>query len=275
MITTRFAPSPTGFLHLGHAYAALHAADPVRVAGRFLLRIEDIDQIRCRPDYTEALLEDLAWLGLHWEEPVRIQSHHHDDYAACLQRLRDRGLLYPCFCSRAEIAASATAPHDPTEAPVYGGACRTLDPALRRDRLARGDPHAWRLDTAGALRTIGPLTWRDAGDPVTARPGRFGDVVLARKDVPASYHLCVTHDDAHGGVTLVTRGEDLRAVTDIHRLLQALMDWPTPDYRFHPLLRGENGRRLSKRDGATSLRTMRDAGMTANDLRHRLGFPPA
>jgi glutamyl-Q tRNA(Asp) synthetase len=274
MIVTRFAPSPTGLLHSGHAYAALHAAEPVRVGGRLLLRIEDIDQTRCRPLYTDAILEDLAWLGLHWHGPVRTQAAHLEEYAACLHNLRERDLLYPCFCTRAEITAITVAPHDPNDAPLYPGTCRNLDPALRRDRLAQGDPHAWRLDTARALRACAaPLAYRLAtGETVSCHPGRFGDVVLARKDIPASYHLCVTHDDAIQGITLVTRGEDLREVTDIHRLLQSLLGWPTPAYRFHPLLISPDGRRLAKRDGATSLRSMREAGMTATELRHRLGF---
>ena len=276
MIVTRFAPSPTGPLHLGHAFAALNAAEPVRVAGRLLLRIEDIDRTRCREHYTDAIIEDLAWLGLRWEGPVRSQSAHFDEYAVCLQSLRDRGLLYPCFCTRAEIAAITVAPHDPNDSPLYPGTCRTLDPVLRRDRIARGDAHTWRLDTERALHACAtPLTYRlSTGDTVSCHPDRFGDVVLARKDIPASYHLCVTHDDAVQGVTLVTRGEDLEGVTDIHRLLQALMDWPTPTYRFHPLLRSPDGRRLAKRDGATSLRSMREAGMTPNHIRQRLGFDP-
>ena len=272
MIVTRFAPSPTGYLHLGHAHAALIAARAARLDGRFLLRIEDIDPSRCRPVFADAILEDLAWLGLVWPQPVRRQSEHMRHYADCLDELKQRDLLYPCFCTRADIAQSANAPHDPDGAPLYPGTCRTLDPVERADRLARGDRHAWRLDNARAQRRVGSTHTNPThgAPPLQIRPERFGDVVLARRDVPASYHLCATHDDAAQGVTLVTRGEDLRPATDIHRLLQALLGWPTPDYRFHALLTGPDGKRLSKRDGAYSLRQMREAGMTPDELRRRL-----
>ncbi len=273
MIVTRFAPSPTGLLHLGHAYAALAASHAARLGGRFLLRIEDIDATRCRPAFTDAILEDLAWLGLTWPMPVRRQSEHFTQYTECLDNLRQRGLLYPCFCTRADIAASGSAPHDPDGVPTYPGTCRTLDPAAAAERIASGANHAWRLQTARALGERPSLTYRNADGSVTAcRPEHFGDVVLARKDVPASYHLCATHDDALQGVTLVTRGEDLRASTDIHRLLQALMDWPTPAYQCHPLLTGPDGRRLSKRNGAQSLRALCEAGMSPADVRRMLGF---
>ncbi len=277
MLLTRFAPSPTGHLHLGHAYAALVAADAARLGGALLLRIEDIDRVRCRPDFVQGIFDDLVWLGLCWREPVRLQSEHMAEYAACLDSLRGCDLLYPCFCTRADIAASTTAPHDPTGAPIYPGTCRRLDSDSRAERLARGDHHAWRLDVtrARAARHPGPLTYCLAnGDTVHCHPERFGDVVLARKDVPASYHLCVTHDDAAEGVTLVTRGEDLGPITDIHRLLQALMGWPTPTYQFHRLLTGADGKRLAKREGAPTLRSMREAGVSASDLRTRLGFGP-
>ena len=273
MIVTRFAPSPTGPLHLGHAYAALFAAGHARVGGRYFLRIEDIDSTRCRSTHVDGILEDLAWLGLTSAEPRR-QSDHIRDYAACLAALRARGLVYPCFCTRAEVAASASAPHDPSGGPIYPGTCRRLDPALRADRLARGDQHAWRLDFATARRSCPhDLSYREGEERVGCRPERFGDVVLGRKDIPASYHLCVTHDDALQGVTLVTRGEDLRAVTDIHRLLQSLMGWPTPAYRFHPLLVGPDGRRLAKRDGAEPLSAMRERGVTAIELKRQFGIP--
>ena len=268
-MTTRFAPSPTGFLHLGHVRSALLAWRAARGAGgRFLLRIEDIDHTRCRPEYTDAILEDLAWLGLDWDGPVRVQSEHFGAYRAVLEGLSARGLLYPCFCTRAEIAREAAAigaaPHGP-EGPPYRGTCRRLSGAAREARLAAGDPYALRLDMAAALALVdAPLLYQEAGmGPVRCDPARFGDVVLARKDTPASYHLCVTHDDALQGVTLVTRGEDLRPATDLHRLLQALMGWAAPAYRHHPLMRGPDGRRLAKRDGAAAIRELRVAGMSA------------
>jgi glutamyl-Q tRNA(Asp) synthetase len=268
MITTRFAPSPTGLLHAGHAHAALVAA---RFGDRLILRLEDIDRTRCRPEFADAILVDLAWLGIAWHGPVRVQSDHFPDFAASLRALENQGLLYPCFCSRAEIAASAGAPHDPDGAPVYPGTCRALDPARRRDAIDRGAPHAWRLDMASATARHPTLSYETQDGTITACPERFGDVVLARKDIPASYHLCATHDDALQGVTLVTRAIDLAAVTDMHRLLQALLGWPTPRYRFHRLITGPDGRRLSKRDGALSLRAMREAGVTPDDLRRTLG----
>ena len=272
MPITRFAPSPTGHLHLGHAYAALFAArQAARLDGVMILRIEDIDPTRCRPAFTDAIFEDLAWLGLTWPIPVRRQSAHLGDYAAVLAALRARGFLYPCFCTRAEIAASTAAPHAPD--PIYPGTCRVLAPSERAGRLAAGVPHAWRLDTARALAlSRAPLTYDTPAGTVFCRPERFGDVVLARKDAPASYHLCVTHDDAIQGVTLVTRADDLQPVTDIHRLLQDLMNWPVPTYLFHPLITGEHGRRLAKRDGAPTLRAARASGLTPDAVRRRLGF---
>ena len=266
-ITTRFAPSPTGLLHLGHAAAALTAWRRARQAGgRFLLRIEDIDPTRCRPEYTAAILEDLTWLGLDWDGPVRMQSEHLDEYRAALETLARRGLLYPCFCTRAaiarEIAAAPAAPHGP-DGPLYPGTCRALSAAERAARLAGGEPYALRLDMARAVAEAGPLRWHEeAVGRLAAEPTRFGDVVLGRKDVPASYHLCVTHDDARQGVSLVTRGADLQPATALHRLLQALFGWPAPRYAHHPLLTGADGRRLAKRDGAASLRAMRQAGIS-------------
>lgn len=266
--TTRFAPSPTGLLHLGHAHSALFAA---RHGARFLLRIEDIDATRCKPGFTEAILEDLAWLGLGWEEPVRVQSRHMAEYRALLEALRARGLLYPCFCTRADIAAAIAAQHGPGS--VYPGTCRGLDPALAAERMARGDAYALRLDVARALAETGPLTFTDEiHGPRRCDPLAQGDVVLARKDVPASYHLCVTHDDALQGVSLVTRGEDLLEATDIHRLLQALMGWAAPRYAHHGLIRGPDGERLAKRANAPTLRALREGGMSAAQVRAMAGF---
>ena len=277
-IVTRFAPSPTGYLHLGHAFSALTAWRRARAAGgRFLLRLEDIDPSRCRLDYAAAILEDLASLGLDWDGPVRTQSAHMADYAAVLDDLRARGLLYPCFCSRGDIQRHviAAAPHGPPSegpdgAPLYPGTCRDLSDAKRAARMH--EPHALRLDMGRALAMLaGPLTFHEEGEGIIpADPARFGDAVLARKDTPASYHLCVTHDDALQGVTLVTRGEDLREATHLHRLLQALMGWPTPDYAHHRLLTDPEGRRLAKRDRAPTLRALRAAGVSADEVRERL-----
>jgi glutamyl-Q tRNA(Asp) synthetase len=269
-IVTRFAPSPTGYLHLGHAFSALTAWRRARSAGgRFLLRLEDIDPTRCQPEYAAAILEDLSWLGLDWDGAVRAQSEHLADYADVLDNLRARELLYPCFCSRADIQRRviAAAPHGPDGGPVYPGTCRALSKA---ERAARADqPHVLRLDMARAL--IEGLTFaEEAEGTILADPAPFGDVVLARKDTPTSYHLCVTHDDALQGVTLVTRGEDLKPATHLHRLLQALMGWPTPGYAHHRLLTDGSGRRLAKRDRATTLRALRAAGVKPDDLRDQL-----
>ncbi|WP_158746400.1 tRNA glutamyl-Q(34) synthetase GluQRS [Acidisphaera sp. L21] len=267
-ITTRFAPSPTGMLHLGHAFVALDAWQRARRAGgRFLLRVEDIDANRCRPDYTRALLEDLRWLGLDWDGAVRMQSAHLPEYRIALDRLQGERLLYPCFCTRADVARSVTAPHGPDGA-VYPGTCRHLSPDERARRIESGAPFALRLDLAAACIRTGRLSFVEQGrGRVDCQPERFGDVVLSRRDAVGSYHLCVTHDDAAQGVTLVSRGTDLLAATDIHRVLQALMGWPEPEYVHLPLLTGPDGRRLSKRDGADSLRGMREAGRTPADVR--------
>ncbi len=269
---TRFAPSPTGLLHLGHAYSALFSWQAARDAGgRFLLRIEDIDRGRCRPEFEAAIFEDLAWLGLDWEDDVRRQSAHMADYGAALDRLSEMGLLYPCFCTRkeiqAEIAASGHAPHGP-EGPVYPGICRRLDAAARRDRIAAGEPHALRLDMSAATRRAGPLTWsdRDAGT-IPTEPERHGDVVLARKEVPTSYHLSVVFDDHLQGVTLVTRGTDLFEATHVHRLLQALLGLDVPDYHHHGLVVDDQGERLAKRSGAMTIRALREAGHSAGGVR--------
>ncbi len=267
--TTRFAPSPTGFLHLGHARAALFARER---GERFLLRLEDIDRIRCRPEFAAAIVEDLQWLGLDWDGEVRVQSAHLPEYRAALDALSARRLLYPCFCTRAEIArevaAAAAAPHAPDGAPLYPGTCRRLASEERGARLAAGLPYALRLDMGRALGEAGCLRYYERGEGWTVcRPARFGDVVLGRKDAPASYHLCVTHDDALQGVDLVTRGLDLRPATDLHRLLQALMGWPAPSYAHHALLADAQGRRLSKRAGAPSLRALRARGCAPAEVR--------
>ena len=276
---TRFAPSPTGHLHLGHAYSALFANNLARQSGgRFVLRMEDIDGERCKPQYEDAILEDLAWLGLSWEQPVRRQSDHMDDYASALATLDGMGLLYPCFCTRKdirdEIAAADHAPHHGPEGAHYPGICRGLDSATVRTRTQAGDPFALRLDTNKALlATTRPLVWHDHGrGDVVARPDLFGDVVLARKDIPTSYHLAVTVDDAQQGITLVTRGEELRSATDVHRLLQELLGLNVPDYHHHPMLKNENGERLAKRDNALTLGTLRKAGKSADDVRAMAGF---
>ena len=257
-VVTRFAPSPTGRLHLGHVVSAIRAHDHARErGGRFLLRIEDIDGTRSRPEFVTGILEDLAWLGLRWDSLV-FQSERLATYDVALEQLKARGLVYPCFCTRAEIAASASAPQGDV-GPVYPGTCRglTADEAAARGDLA----HCWRLDMAKAVAVTGVLAWHDAtAGTVVADPLAQGDVVLARKDAPASYHLAVTLDDAAQGVTDVVRGVDLFAATDVHRVLQALLGLGVPRYHHHPLVVDATGRRLAKRDGALSLAEMRAAG---------------
>lgn len=280
-VTTRFAPSPTGYLHLGHAHAALVAWGAAQIGGgRFLLRIEDIDPGRCKPEFEDAIYRDLAWLGLEWETPVRRQSDHFDDYREALGRLADMSLLYPCFCTRAEIRAeierSAAAPHQPgdgPEGPIYPGICRRLEPGERQRRIDRGEPHALRLDVVRASRLAGELTWTDRlrGEQV-ATPEIFGDVVLARKDVPTSYHLAVTLDDALQGVTLVTRGDDLFFASHIHRLLQALLGLATPEYHHHELITDPEGNRLAKRDRSITIDALRAAGKSAGEVIGMAGF---
>jgi glutamyl-Q tRNA(Asp) synthetase len=266
MTTTRFAPSPTGYLHLGHAFSALFAA---KQGDRFLLRIEDIDPVRCKPEFAEALFEDLSWLGLSWEKPVRFQSQHFEDYRANLEKLRAMDLLYPCFCTRSEILAATHAPHE-GETPVYPGTCHRLSKDQREDWMAT-KPYAWRLNVEKAIKMTGPLSWHDAAKgEQQAKPQIFGDIVLARKDIPASYHLCVVTDDALQNIDLVTRGEDLFDSTHIHRLLQALLDLPTPDYHHHPLCRDAKGWRLAKRDKSVTLRSMREQGRTPEQVRNEV-----
>jgi glutamyl-Q tRNA(Asp) synthetase len=271
---TRFAPSPTGYLHIGNVYSAWQGWQRARGdGGRFLLRLEDIDQTRCRDEFAAAIIEDLAWLGLAWDGPVRRQSEHFGDYRAALDRLEAKGVLYPCFCTRREIAAeigrAGAAPQGEAR-PPYPGICRGLSAAERAARRGAGRDHALRLDLARAVALTGPLDWVEegGGEPrrVRADPAPFGDVVLARKDTPTSYHLAVTLDDAVQRVTLVTRGADLAPATHVHRILQALLCLPTPRYRHHPLLTDTAGRRLAKRDGAPTIRAMRRAGSSAADI---------
>ncbi len=278
-VTTRFAPSPTGFLHLGHAYAALFAERAARnTGGRFLLRMENIDPVRCRTEFETALMQDLAWLGLAWEQPVRRQSECMADYAAALERLRALGLLYPCFCTRktiqAEIQAAQGAPHllnEGPDGPVYPGVCRHLSAARRKALIQDGTPFALRLDMARAIEMAGPLTWRDlARGEMIATPEIFGDVVLARKDIPASYHLAASLDDHIQKISLVTRGVDLFAATHVQRLLQAVLNLNTPDYHHHKLIMGPHGNRLAKRDHGETLRNLRKTGHCAQDVRHMI-----
>lgn len=276
--TTRFAPSPTGLLHLGHAYSALFAFECARRnRGRFLLRIEDIDFTRCRSDAEDGILEDLAWLGIEWETPVRRQSEHLADYVAAAEQLRNRGLLYPCFCTRKdilrEIEAAGGAPHG-LEAALYPGLCRNLSEEERQSRMAKGEAFAMRLDLSRALAEVGNhLTWIDQQRGLQqAQPELLGDVVLVRKDIGCSYHLAVVIDDALQGVTKITRGEDLFEATHIQRVLQKLLGLPTADYEHHRLICDDEGRRLAKRDEAETIRSLRQRGVSPRELRARLGF---
>ncbi len=272
---TRFAPSPTGYLHLGHAFSALCAFEAARGAGgRFLLRIEDIDAARARPEFEAAIYEDLAWLGLTWEKPVRRQSEHMEDYASALGTLIDRQLVYRCFRTRKEVAeAIASAPHGEIEEVFRGEA---LVESEENERLAAGDSFAWRLSLKKARAALGSayfaLMFVDETGPVRAEPERLGDVVLARKDFAASYHLASVWDDALAGVTDIVRGEDLREAAHFHVLLQRLLDLPTPRYRHHRLITGQNGKRLAKRDQAATLKAVREKGGTAADVRALLGM---
>lgn len=287
---TRFAPSPTGFLHLGHAFSALTAFEAAQeAAGRFLLRIEDIDTTRCKPAYEAAIFEDLAWLGLDWDAPVRRQSDHFADYAAVIDRLAAMGMIYRCFRTRSEIAEEiARAPHHPGEGPdgaVYPGPITPMSADEEADRLAAGQPYAWRLSVKAARDHLGEaanaLSFIEEGEgpdgergAVRADPGLLGDAILARKDVGTSYHLACCHDDALQGVTHVIRGHDLFFTTHLHTLLQALMGWPAPRYRHHRLLTGPDGKRFAKRDRALTLRSLRAAGETPAGIRRRFEERP-
>jgi glutamyl-Q tRNA(Asp) synthetase len=284
----RFAPSPNGYLHLGHAYSALLNDDLARRAGgRLLLRIEDIDAARCRPEFEAAIVEDLAWLGIEWETPVRRQSEHLDVYRDGLNKLAAQGLVYPSFESRAEIAklvaqreASGPWPRDPDGAPLYPGTAKLLSPSERAGLIASGAPHALRLDMATARARAGDLGWIELGEGpegesgvVTAQPQVWGDLILARKETPTSYHLSVVIDDALQGVTDVVRGQDLFRSTSVHRLLQQLLDLPEPAYRHHRLVLDAAGAKLAKSTNATGLRELRAAGATPDDIRRLAGLP--
>ena len=264
MIVTRFAPSPSGRLHLGHAYSAVIGHSRARASGgRFLLRIEDLDPARSRPEFVAGIEEDLRWLGLEWDGEPIVQSRRTQHYADALEQLKERGLVYPCFCTRADIAASLTAPHGDAGS-SYPGTCRGLpdDPERRATT-----PHSWRLDCAKALAIAGLPSWAEEGsDRFTADPGDIGDAILARKDAPASYHLACVSDDASSGVTMVVRGADLRPSTPIQRLLQVLLGLPEPIYLHHPLVTHADGRRLAKRDLAPTLAAMREAGVDGREL---------
>jgi glutamyl-Q tRNA(Asp) synthetase len=269
-VVTRFAPSPTGELHLGSAYSARMAWQRARDAGgTFLVRIEDIDIRRCKREFETAILGDLAWLGLAWDGVVRRQSEHFAEYGQVLDRLDARGLVYPCFCTRSDIAASAGAPHGP-DGPLYPGTCRHLSAQERRDRIAAGVEHCLRLDAAKAEAEAGPYGFIDEGrGRIEGEPLLFGDVVLARKDTPTSYHLSVTHDDHLQGITLVTRGEDLLPSTHVHVLLQRLLGYETPLYAHHRLLTAPDGKRLAKRDKSLTIRSMRESGVSPEEVLDR------
>jgi glutamyl-Q tRNA(Asp) synthetase len=283
----RFAPSPNGYLHVGHALSALLNADRAKAAGgRLLLRIEDIDETRCRPEYEAAIYEDLAWLGIAWEQPVRRQSEHYDDYRAALARLDALGLVYPSFESRAELARLVAErerdrpwPRDPDGVPLYSGAAKKLSAAERKRRMEAGDVYALRLDMAAALTRSRRLTWEETGagpagetGAIAANPAAWGDVILARKETPTSYHLAVAVDDAAQGVTEVVRGHDLFHATSVHRLLQTLLGLPQPRYHHHRLMLDAGGHKLSKSTAATGLRELRARGASAADIRKTVGL---
>lgn len=284
----RFAPSPNGYLHLGHAYSALLNFDLARESGgRFLLRIEDIDPTRCRVEFEAAIDEDLAWLGIAWETPVRRQSEHFGEYRTALEKLSALGLVYPSFESRAEIAAQVAQrkaegawPCDPDGAPLYPGNAKLLSSDERARLIESGAPYALRLDMAAAVARAGDLSWIEHGESsenetgrIVARPQVWGDVILARKETPTSYHLSVVIDDALQGVTEIVRGQDLFHATSVHRLLQRLLDLPVPDYQHHRLICDEAGQKLSKSTGSTGLRELRAAGADASDIRRLVGLP--
>jgi glutamyl-Q tRNA(Asp) synthetase len=283
----RFAPSPNGYLHLGHAYSALLNFDLAQArGGRLLLRIEDIDPARCRPEFEAAIYQDLAWLGLAWETPVRRQSRHFDEYRRAMEKLSELGLVYPSFESRAEIAklvaqreAAGVWPRDPDGAPLYPGRARLLSSGEGARRIESGLPYALRLDMDAAIARAGDLAWTEQGEgpdretgTIAARPQAWGDVILARKETPTSYHLSVVVDDALQGVTDIVRGQDLFHATSVHRLLQHLLGLPEPAYRHHRLIRDETGHKLSKSSGSTGLRELRASGAGAADIRGLLGL---
>lgn len=275
---TRFAPSPTGHLHKGHAYAAWRAWDFARKhGGRFLLRIEDIDFTRCRAENTEQIFEDLAWLGIEWEEPVRIQSEHLDEFESCAAKLQKEGFLYPCFCTRKDIAReierAGQAPHG-SEGPVYPGTCRQLSADEVASRMNAGATYALRLNLGKAKSHIGhELLWEDSlHGPQKAEPELLGDAVIVRKDIGTSYHLAVVHDDGLQGITDIVRGNDLFESTHLHRILQDLLGLPSPKYHHHALLTDESGNRLAKRDNAITLKRLRESGVTARQLKQELGL---
>lgn len=285
----RFAPSPNGFLHLGHARSALLNFEMARQGGgRLLLRIEDIDTARCRPEYEQAIYEDLQWLGISWEQPVRRQSEHLMLYRDAVDRLMRDGLVYPAFESRAEIARlvdekdrAGVWSRDPDGAPLYPGGGRHFSVAERDRKLSSDAPYALRLDMAAAIARVGRLSWTEQGagpldetGEVPAQPGQWGDVILARKDTPTSYHLSVTIDDALQGVTHVVRGQDLFQATAVHRLLQELLGLPQPVYRHHALVLDEAGHKLSKSTRSTALRGLRAGGMTPTQVRRLVGINP-
>lgn len=270
--TTRFAPSPTGYLHLGHAYSALFAKAQGQ---KLILRIEDIDRGRCRSEFVEAIFEDLNWLGLDWQEPVRFQSKHFSEYQSALSDLQDKDLLYPCFCTRKdiqrEIKMADRAPHGP-DGVLYPGTCRAFSQTEQAERMAAHQPFALRLKMDQAIECAGPLTWIDlsAGEQ-RATPEIFGDVVLARKDVPTSYHLAVSLDDHLQGIDLVTRGEDLFHASHLHRLLQALLGYNVPTYHHHKLLVDDTGKRFAKRDRSLTLKSLRESGSTPEEIYRKIG----
>lgn len=271
-LTTRFAPSPTGLLHIGHAWSALQGWRAARAEpdGSFLLRIEDLDGDRCRPEFEQAILDDVAWLGLTWDGPVRRQSDHLDDYSQALDKLEADSLIYPCFCTRRqireEVAASVSAPHGPLGI-IYPGTCRNLDADERRRRIDAGESFALRLDMVEAARHTGPLTWHELREgEVAVDATQTGDVVVARKEIATSYHLTVTTDDHLQGVTLINRGRDLYHATHVHRVLQALLGYDEPDYDHHGLLLDAEGNRFAKRDRAATLQSLREAGHTPEEI---------
>jgi len=275
----RFAPSPNGALHLGHAYSALmNERIAAETGGRLILRIEDLDRVRCKPGLEAAIVDDLAWLGLRFASPRRRQSEHRDDYAAALDRLDRQGLVYPCFCTRSEIAHASAGLRDPDGAPLYARTCRALPSAEARSRLARGDRAAFRLDMERALAAApAHLSWVEYGEGAVpceraASPAVWGDVILRGRDLAASYHLAVVVDDAFQGITDVVRGRDLLAATAVHRLLQALLGHPAPRYRHHRLVLDRNGAKLSKSRQSASLAELRGTGLSPGDVRAALGF---